>query len=110
MAQHYIITEELEPKVFKSLKRVAEYFVRASKYIVRYQKEFNEDIIYKKNVLTLPLDHKLNEGATFVIKVGRYDLDWGRKNNPDEEKLFTNLNVECNINSEGKILAAYAII
>ena len=24
-------------------------------------------------------DHKLNEEAVFVIKVGRYDLDWGKK-------------------------------
>ena len=47
MEEKIKITAENEHKIYKSIVRIAEYYVRASKYITRYMKEYTEEIVIK---------------------------------------------------------------
>jgi len=109
-----LITEENEPKIFKSLKRIAEYYLRASKYITRYMKDYTEEVIYKRYTTKLPDSFKSEPNDFLVLRVGKYDFKnkklWcGPNGVPDPvlKKMYTNIEVECHIDQKGNVLAVY---
>ena len=93
------LNETEEPKIFKSLRRVAEYYIRASKYITRYTNDYTEEIIYKKNIRKLPDVFKLEKNELVVLLVGKYQLQSKIDSLPDQ------LTLECHIGKEGEIFA-----
>ena len=98
MAQHYKLTEEKEPKIFKSVRRIAEYYSRALRYISNYRKDWNKELIYRKEVTKLPDDYKMDENDFIVLKVGKYKLE------------KSELDVECHIDMRGKVLDIYMVM
>jgi hypothetical protein len=102
MAQHYELKRHIEPKIFKSVDRVAEYYVRASKYITRYLNDYTEEVVYKKKTTKLPDEYKIFAEDHLVLKVGKYDLQ--------ETKDLFGLYLECHIDEKGKVLSIYIVM
>ncbi len=115
MEQYSKILPEQEPKIFKSVKRIAEYYLRASRYISRYKKDFCDEIIYTKSVAKLPHSYDKGENAFVILNIGKYDLQnsehWTHpvsgEVNKELKKLYSNLSLECHIDLCGNILAIY---
>jgi len=105
MAQYFKLEERKESKIFKSVRRIAEYYIRASKYITRLQKDFNQEFIYKKEVMKLPDTYKMDKNTFVVLNVGKYELQ-----DPEMRDVNFEVKVECHIDEGGRILGAYAVI
>ena len=102
-----------EPKIFRSVPRIAEYYVRASKYITRYLKDNSEEIIYKKTTVKLPDSFK-SKNDYVVLKIKKYDLQnaklWGSgENYLDIKKTYTNREIECHIGEKGEVNSVYLV-
>lgn len=114
MKERMKITAENEPKIYKSLVRIAEYYIRASKYITRYMKEYTEEIVYKRCTIKLPDRFRSEKNDYIVLRVGKYCLEnqkwWsGSNGQPDPllKQMYMNIELECHIDNEGKVLAVY---
>ncbi len=106
------IYKEDEPKIFKSIARIVEYFLRASRYIKRYEIINNTDVIYRKEVTTLPP----TQNNLKVLQVGNYDLQnknlWTQnkiENLSLEKEKYLNVKLEVRISKEGEIKEVYLI-
>lgn len=101
MKEKIKLLEKDEPRLYKSLIRIAEYYVRASRYINRLLKENTEEIIYKKETTNLPEKFK-KKNDFLVLKVGTYNLE-----SLPLKDIYKNVYVECHINGVGKVLDVY---
>jgi hypothetical protein len=106
MTHRFRLVEEDEPKIFKSLQRIAEYYIRASKYITRYAIDYTEEIIYKKNVVKLPKEFRIKSNEFAVLKIGKYEL----QKKECFESLPNLLELQCHIDDRGNILSVYIIV
>ena len=102
---------EEEEKVLKSIARIAEYYVRAAKYISRYLRDYTEEIVYKKNTTKLPDSFK-NEEDFIVLNIGKYDSQnsklWQRPDgsfDPILKQKYCNITFECHIDINGNVLS-----
>ena len=118
MAQHYLLTEENEPKIFKSVARIGEYFERSYRYIASLRRDFNKTIIYRKEVTKLSDDYKMHDNTKFVLQIGKYNLqnsNWwtspvnGQKDLFSKQYDYSNLHLECHLDETGKIVAIYMV-
>jgi hypothetical protein len=118
MAQHYPLTRENEPKIFRSVDRIAAYHVSSSKFIASLRKDFEEKIIYRKKVIKLSNDYKMFEEDYVVLKIGKYDLqnsNWwtsavdGKKDMFSKQYDYSNLDLECHIDQQGKIISIFMV-
>lgn len=102
MEEKIKLTEQSEPRLFKSLVRIAEYYIRASKYIPRYMRDYTEEVVYKRSTTKLPDSSKTEKDDYLVLKVGKYRFE-----NPTLKIKYMDVEVECHIDESGKILAVY---
>ena len=92
----------LEPTLFKSVSRIAEYYVRASKYIHRLCNDNNQELIYRRFVTKLPENFKENPNDFFILKIGSYNLE-----DHSLKQIYKNIEVECHIDDNGRIISVY---
>jgi len=117
MAQHYLLTIEKEPKIFKSVARIATYFAKGYKFMQSLQKDFEKNLIYRREVMRLSDDYKLQEETKHVLKIENYTLqnsDWWKALDGGEDydlkQTYSNLNIECHIGDKGEIIAIYMVL
>ncbi len=115
MAQHYKLSEEKEPKIFRSVRRLAEYYVRASSYILKFKQDFCKETIYRKEVIKLPDTYKLDKQEYIVLKIGKYSLEdssWWNENElaANLSPMYSNLFLECHIDELGNVMSIYMVL
>lgn len=96
------LLEKDEPRLYRSLVRIAEYYVRASKYISRFLNDENKETIYKRFVTKLPENVQKDPGTYLVLRIGKYNLE-----DPALKEIYKDVEAECHIDEKGKILAVY---
>lgn len=107
MAQHFRIYEESEPKLFRSIRRIAKYLMTAWGPW-SYIQDFNVQIIYRKRVTKLSSDYPMN-GATRAFSVGPYDLQdkrWDERKDGGVDFRKTAF-VEVHTDNNGNIKGIY---
>jgi hypothetical protein len=118
MAQHYPLTRENEPKIFKSVDRITDYFERSYRWQSSLRKDFERTIIYRKEVVKLSDEYKMDEKTKFVLLIGKYDLQnsmwWTSIENDDKpdkalKYQYEQLSLECHVDEKGKIVAIYMV-
>jgi hypothetical protein len=102
MEEKIRLLEKDEPKLYRSLVRIAEYYIRASRYISRFLNDENKETIYKRFVTKLSDNVQKDPGTYLVLKVGKYNLE-----NPALKETYKDVEAECHIDEKGKILAVY---
>jgi BarA-like signal transduction histidine kinase len=102
MEEKIKLLEKDEPRLFRSLARIAEYYIRASKYIQRYLRDYTEEIVYKRSTIKLPDSFKTEKNDYLVLNVGKYCFE-----NPTLKNKYLDVGVECHVDEKGKILAVY---
>lgn len=102
MKEKIKLLEKDEPRLYKSLIRIAEYYIRTSKYISRFLNDENKETIYKRFVTKLSDNVHKDPGTYLVLRVGKYNLE-----TPAFKGTYKNIDAECHIDEKGKILAVY---
>ena len=106
MAQRYKLSADKEPTIFKSVARIAEYYIRASKYIKRYMIDFTEEIVYKKNTVKIPDSYSTSEDDYLILTISEYNLQ-----EPIEKNIpCSKLKLECHIDKNGTVLGIYLVV
>jgi predicted MPP superfamily phosphohydrolase len=102
MEEKIKLLQKDEPKLYRSLVRIAEYYVRASKYISRFLNDENKETIYKRFVTKLPENVQKDLGTYLVLRIGKYNLE-----DSAFKEIYKDVETECHIDEKGKILAVY---
>jgi exosome complex RNA-binding protein Rrp42 (RNase PH superfamily) len=102
MEEKIKLLERNEPRLYRSLVRIADYYVRTSKYISRYLNDENKEVVYKRFVTKLPENVQRDPGTYLVLRIGKYSLE-----DPTLKETYKDVEAECHIDETGKILAVY---
>ena len=103
MAQHYPIDLDKEIEIKKSIQRIGKYIIKCPWLLKK--KNFEEEIIYGKNIMFLSDEYKENEDEDFfVVTISPYDLkrtkeEWG--------EFWKQANLECHFDRQGNIYKIY---
>ena len=102
MAQHILLSEEREPKVFKSIKRIVNYVNR----FWDYRRPNDRDYVYRKEIVKLPKEYSQTGRALAIKSYNLQDKVWDQRQDGGYD-LRKNASLEVHFTKKGEVTAVY---